>query len=283
MLVYQVDLLQRELACGYIELVLWGCAIAIFRQKCLQILRKSCTVCILRGSCSGFRSVLHREESKANLLVALLHFLEFGCVDEHHRRRIKNRFFLVHQVAGIFQQFLLLGNESLFFVFGEQSCRLSDDVAHEIIECPHHGCRTCKTLLLQHRIELILLALVVQGILVELFVYFEPLILNHRILNQVFNGKQQLSHLVVFAVILHNGVVVGKLWARVIHKAIEQFERLAYIHSNTFVVVLLHHCLLYQRNVERLYFAHLLAKSFPCLFERYLSCFIQFLYFKDFI
>ena len=114
--------------------------------------------------------MFHAEESEANLLVSLLHFLKFMFVYQCHRRRIENHFLLVHQVAGIVYEFPLLGNEFLFLVFGEQCSRFSDDVAHQVVERPHHGGRAREALLFQHGVELVLLPLVVQRILTNLVV-----------------------------------------------------------------------------------------------------------------
>ena len=275
MLVDEVDLFEGEPAGGHIELVAASGGVAVFAQQGLQVGRKACGN-RFRGLFGSVGSLFrgHIEESETYLLVALLHLIKLLETDHGHRSGIENGLLLVHEVAAVVEQFLLLGDELFLAHLPEQALGVSDDVAHEVVESPHSGRRPCKPLLLEHRIELVLLALVVYGVKFDTVVELQPLILDHGILHQVFHGQEQPAHLLVLPQIVHDGVSLRQVGQRSVHQSVEQMERLVDVFPDTLVVTFLGHGLLDIGNVVGVHLSHLFGQFPTGLFEREVSCVI---------
>ena len=146
---------------------------------------------------------------------------------------------------------MTLGYEGIVVAGVEQSARFAHQVAHHVIESPHRGGGTIETLLFQHGVKLVLLALVVNGIFVDALNEVDPLVLDHGVLHQIFDLQQEAFQLVVLFIIVRDGVIGGKLRTRVVHEAFEEFDFLCHVLANALVVGVFGHGLLDEGEMIR--------------------------------
>ena len=165
-------------------------------------------------------------------------------------------------------------DEAFLIAFFQQLCSLLDLVPYKVVEVPHRRCWTVEALLLQKRIELILLALVMDRIPAYLVVEFQPLVLDHRILHKVFHGKQQAAHLVILLIIMCEGMVCGKLRTAVVHEPVQHLHHLAHIYPDTFIVISGLEVLLHVGNVIGADAAHLRPHHLTGFLQCDLSCLV---------
>ena len=233
----QVDLFERKFTGGHIEFLVGAGRVTVFREQLRQIGGET-----LSGrsgsSCFGGRLAVvdfNIEIGVTDFVIAGLHLRKLFFADHGARSGIEDSFLLVHQVATVVDQLFALGHESIIIAGIEESATFAHVVAHHVVEGPHRRGGAVESLLFQHGVELILLALVVQGIFVDAFDQIDPLIFDDRVLYQIFDLKQQALQLVVLGIVVSNGVIFGQFGTRIVHKALEELDFLRHVLANALI------------------------------------------------